>query len=187
MNKEITLNEPPLIAVELGDDEFIKLGDQVMLTAASNILPHSIKWWNDLGDRHNGHLDWIVKPTESTTYYVRIEDRRGCYSEDEIDVIVKESDVFIPTGFSPNGDEQNDFFTVFGGESVNQILSLKVYNRAGNLIFENENFPPNEEQMGWDGQFRGKQMFADVYIFLTEVEFINGDVKVFQGDVTLLR
>ena len=185
--KEITLVEPPMVAVELGDDEFITLGDNITLTAASNILPHSIEWWNDLGELHSEQLDWKVKPTETTTYYVRIEDRRGCFSEDEIDIIVKESDVFIPTGFSPNNDEQNDFFTVFGGESVNQVLSLKIYNRAGNLLFENYNFPPNKEEQGWDGFFRGKQMFADVYVFLAEVEFINGDVKVFQGDVTLVR
>ena len=187
LQQEITLNEPSMIAVELGDDEFITLGENVMLTAASNIIAHRIEWWNDFGDTHTGHLDWMTQPTQTSTYYVRIEDRRGCYAEDQINVIVKESDIFIPNGFSPNKDEKNDYFTIFGGESVNQILSLKIYNRSGNLLFENYNFPANDELMGWNGFFRGKQMFADVYVFLAEVEFINGDVKVFQGDVTLMR
>ncbi len=187
LQKEITLLEPPMVAVELGDDEFVTLGQEVMLTAASTISPHKIEWWSDFGDSQTGHFDWTVQPTETSNYYVRIEDRRGCFAKDQLMIIVKESDVFIPTGFSPNQDKKNDFFTVFGGESVNQVLSLKIYNRAGNLLFENYNFPPNDELMGWNGIFRGKQMFADVYVFLTEVEFINGDVKVFQGDVTLLR
>lgn len=187
LQKEITLLEPPMVAVELGDDEFVTLGQRIMLTAASTISPHKIEWWNDFGESQTGHFDWMIKPTETSNYYVKIEDRRGCFAEDQLRVIVKESDVFIPNGFSPNQDEKNDFFTIFGGESVNQVLSLKIYNRVGNLLFENYNFPPNDELMGWNGIFRGKQMFADVYVFLAEVEFINGDVKVFQGDVTLMR
>jgi len=187
LQKEITLFEPPMVAVELGDNEFITLGQEITLTAASTISPHKIEWWNDLGDSQIGEFDWIIQPNETSNYYVRIEDRNGCFAEDQLMVVVKESDVFIPSGFSPNRDKKNDSFTVFGGESVNQVLSLKIFNRAGNLLFENYKFPPNDELMGWNGVFRGKQMYADVYVFLAEVEFINGDVKVFQGDVTLIR
>ncbi len=184
--RQIELPEPPPVSVELGDDIFITLGEQIMLTAATNILPTKVEWWNNSGETHSREHDWIVQPTESGTYQVRIEDNNGCFDEDQIQVIVKESAVFIPSAFSPNNDQKNDFFTVYAGESVKQITGLKIYSRNGELVFENTNFTPNEEQLGWDGFFRGKKMLPAVFAYVVEVEFINGDVKAFRGDLTLI-
>ena len=188
LKTDITIEEPPFLTVELGDDKFITLGDKVTLVATSNLIPYSIEWWNDSGEHLSKQNQWLVNPTSSSTYFVKIKDENGCSSEDRINIIVEESNIFIPTGFSPNDDEQNDFFTIFSSEgSVRQVLTLKIYNRAGNLVFQNNNFPPNEVSEGWDGHFRGKQMLADVYLYIAEVKFVNGKVKIYRGDLTLMR
>jgi gliding motility-associated-like protein len=54
-------------------------------------------------------------------------------------------DVFIPEGFSPNGDGINDFFVI---NLLNKSLtvSLQIYNRWGGLVYANEDYQNN-----WDG------------------------------------
>ncbi len=53
--------------------------------------------------------------------------------------------VFIPEGFSPNGDGINDLFVVRGTTGL--TVSLDVYNRWGNLVYTNANY-----QNDWDGK-----------------------------------
>jgi gliding motility-associated-like protein len=120
-------------------------------------------------------------------YHVRIEDQNGCLGEDKVRVFVQETSIYIPNAFSPNGDNKNDFFTVYVGESVAKISYLKVFDRKGELVFERKDFFPDDEQKGWDGSFRGKRMDPNVFVYLVEVEFINGNKRLFKGDVTLLR
>jgi gliding motility-associated-like protein len=53
--------------------------------------------------------------------------------------------VFIPEGFSPNGDGINDLFVIqHVPEGVR--IQLGVYTRWGNLVYQNEDYKNN-----WDG------------------------------------
>ncbi|WP_211221716.1 gliding motility-associated C-terminal domain-containing protein [Spirosoma panaciterrae] len=53
--------------------------------------------------------------------------------------------IFIPQGFSPNGDGINDRFVIRGLNGL--TVSLQVYNRWGNLVYQNEDY-----QNDWDGK-----------------------------------
>ncbi len=53
--------------------------------------------------------------------------------------------VFIPEGFSPNGDGINDLFVIRGATGL--TVSLDVYNRWGSLVYKNDNY-----QNDWDGK-----------------------------------
>lgn len=55
------------------------------------------------------------------------------------------SALFIPQGFSPNGDGINDLFVIRG--VGNQTISLEVYNRWGHLVYGN-----NDYKNDWDGK-----------------------------------
>jgi len=55
------------------------------------------------------------------------------------------SALFIPEGFSPNGDGVNDLF-VIRGTGANTI-GLEVYNRWGNLVYKNEDY-----RNDWNGK-----------------------------------
>ncbi len=56
--------------------------------------------------------------------------------------------VFIPRGFSPNGDGVNDKFEILGADRYD--IHLRVYNRWGNLVFEDEHYKNT-----WDGTAQG--------------------------------
>jgi gliding motility-associated-like protein len=47
-------------------------------------------------------------------------------------------DVFIPEGFSPNGDGINDLFVI--KKPVALDLRLEIYNRNGGLVYSKENY-----------------------------------------------
>ena len=71
--------------------------------------------------------------------------------------------------------------------NVSKVRSFLGFNRWGESVFEFHDFEPNDPEFGWDGKFRGESMNAQVLVWFAEIEFIDGSVQVFKGDVTLMR
>lgn len=81
----------------------------------------------------------------------------------------------------------NDFFTGFSGGSVERIDLLRIYDRWGEMLFETANIFPNEEESGWNGQFRNEQAKPGVYIFNAWVRLKGGSTRFMAGEVLLVR
>ncbi|MEK7257294.1 MAG: gliding motility-associated C-terminal domain-containing protein, partial [Bacteroidota bacterium] len=81
----------------------------------------------------------------------------------------------------------NDRFTVFGGKAVSRVRSLTIFSRWGSLVFQQKDFAPNDLNVGWDGTFKGKKMQASVFAWMAEVEFVDGEVILYEGDVTVVK
>ena len=86
----------------------------------------------------------------------------------------------LPSGFSPNGDGENDILYVRG--AAIKTLDLKIYNRWGQLIFET-----TSKEKGWDGTFNGQPQPIDAYAYVLTVSFIDDSQKTLKGSITLLR
>ena len=95
--------------------------------------------------------------------------------------------VFIPTGFTPNGDANNDIFYIHTGKGVRKLTSFRIYNRWGGLVFEATDIPANDPAYGWDGNVGGSPMNSDVFVVFVEAEFEDGLVQSFKSDMTLMR
>ncbi len=87
----------------------------------------------------------------------------------------------LPTAFSPNGDGQNDVFSVLGTKYV-QRIELRVYNRWGQQVFYT-----NEKEQGWDGTFKGQPAPTGVYAYTLVATLPNEEVITKKGNVTLKR
>ncbi|MCC7504513.1 MAG: hypothetical protein IT259_04390, partial [Saprospiraceae bacterium] len=59
--------------------------------------------------------------------------------------------------------------------------------RWGELVYEALDFPVNDEQRGWNGQFRGKDAQTGVYVWYVEAEYADGFVESLRGNTTLIR
>ncbi len=106
----------------------------------------------------------------------------GCKGDGYVRVqVYKGPDLYVPTGFTPNGDGKNDKFFPFP-VGIKEIKSFRVYNRWGQLIFSTTRL--ND---GWDGKFGGKEQASGVYIWA--VEGITKDNRLItkKGTVTLIR
>jgi gliding motility-associated-like protein len=95
--------------------------------------------------------------------------------------------VYIPNVFSPNGDGINDVFLIQTNDRVAGIVSFRIFDRWGNVVFEDFNFLPNEPQHGWDGLFRGKEMNPAVFTYIAELTDLDGGSILKAGEVTLVR
>lgn len=67
-------------------------------------------------------------------------------------IILNSLDIFIPEGFSPNGDGINDYFVIRGLETYPDNI-LSVYNRWGNLIYQKKGYDNT-----WDGTSNSHNM-----------------------------
>lgn len=133
----------------------------------------------------------IVVPFESLDYTLEVVDENGCSGLGSVFVDLDANrNVYIPNAFSPDGDGFNDNFSVFACLGVESINFARIYDRWGELIYE-ELSPPHEcEGIGtklWDGTFNGKTLNPGVFVYVVEVTFLDGVTLLYRGDVTLLR
>ncbi len=121
------------------------------------------------------------------TYVVQITDSTGCVAFDSVIVRVDlRRPVYAPNVITPSGKYPNDHFTLFGGPAVRQMNVLRIYDRWGELIFEKENIPMNDPNLGWDGTYKSKLM-TGMFTWYADVEFVDGVVWPMSGDVTVVR
>lgn len=128
-----------------------------------------------------------ANPKTRTRYQVVYTDVNGCRNAGfvEIVVICKNSNLFIPNTFSPNGDGSNDVFYP-RGVGLDRVKVLRIFNRWGEVVFERKDFPVNDPTAGWDGTFKGRKPMADVYVYQAEVFCDNGEIIVLNGNISLI-
>lgn len=190
--KNAIIDLPPPVTVNLGADQTICLGDSTGIITQVNIDPTEVDSavWTALDDPNcPGCLEQIVRPVTTTTYAVRIKSTDGCSGLDSVTVMVQpKRPIYVPSAFSPNNDGINDEFLLYSRPHlVTAVRIFQVFDRWGNLVFEQRDFAPNDPEFGWDGIFRGKRMNPAVFAWHAEVEFIDGFIEKVKGDVTLLK
>ena len=187
---EILQRDP--VIVDLGPDVTIVLGENTQLFAeVSNAAGQVTYSWSPEDSIWLSCLD-CPDPFIDSLYYenyfhVQVTDSLGCRAQDQILVSVeKPRKVFVPTAFSPNGDFNNDRLLVHGQQSA-RILDFRIYDRWGELVFEDVDFALNDPDRGWDGTFRGKPMDPAVFVWVLEVQYMDGYKEVLKGNTTLVR
>ncbi|MFT6017247.1 MAG: gliding motility-associated-like protein [Saprospiraceae bacterium] len=129
----------------------------------------------------------------STTFSVTLIDTFGCSITRDILVDVnKDRPVYIPNAFSPNGDGFNDIFKMYPGDfdrSIEKVNYFRIFNRWGEIVHEAEffNLDDSEAEWAWDGTFKGKGLNPGVFVYITEIEFVDGFKTLYKGDVTIKK
>lgn len=127
----------------------------------------------------------IALPLQSGWLYVEAYDQYNCFQNDSIyievvDVYCNHAFVYVPSGFSPNGDQKNDELRVYS-EMV-ESMTLAIYNRWGEKLFETSDI--NE---GWDGTYKGAPLPPGVFIYHLKASCWDGSYFEEHGNVTLIR
>ncbi|MFT5168179.1 MAG: gliding motility-associated-like protein [Saprospiraceae bacterium] len=187
----INIYEPPFITVDAGPDHKIELGESVELEGqVFPITNQNINWSPVDYLNCTSCKEPIASPINTTTYTLTVIDSlTGCTKIDEVLVeVVKNRNVFIPNIFTPNRDGANDLFTIFTGNGVREILDFKVFNRWGALVYAADHvYPADHQTFGWDGYFKGKLMNNAVFTWYAEIDFLDDEVILYKGSVTLVR
>ncbi|MBP6827608.1 MAG: gliding motility-associated C-terminal domain-containing protein, partial [Saprospiraceae bacterium] len=179
----------PLIPeIDLGPDLTVDLGESVLFQLVYNVPLDTFIWSPLPGLSCYDCPEPEATPYHTTMYILSVEAPGGCTDTDSISVkVLNKRDVYVPNTFSPNDDGINETFTVFGGPEVLTVNTLQVYSRWGELIFRKDGLDANDEQAGWNGTYRGKDLPPGVFTWLAEVAFLDGVVLVYKGSVTVVR
>ena len=167
--------------VNAGPDKTIVDGASVQLdgsaTNATSVL------WSPAATLTNANtFTPIAKPAVTTTYTMTVNNADGCTSTDETVVTVVPYCVKVLNAFTPNGDGINDRWLVTNGNACTNQVMVKVFNRYGAVVYENNNY--NND---WDGQYKGKPVPDGTYYYAIQFRLISGRVVTEKGDVTILR
>ncbi len=126
----------------------------------------------------------IATPQVSTKYTVTISSNEGCSVTAEIMVSVVCDSMFVPTGFSPDGDGTNDTY-VIDGLSKYPGNNIFIYNRWGNLVFKKKDYDNSfDGTSNVSGVYLGKQLPNGTYFFILD---LNDGKKPQQGYITMKR
>jgi len=180
------LEVPVQEELEKGFDETVNLNPIVN----GGIAPYTF-FWNPVQDSLLSCLvceQPATSVSQPTDFFFRVEDANGCRGEGVYRVVVLDDfQALVPTGFTPKGSPgQNDLLMVHGNPGV-EIRAFRVYNRWGELVFEQSDFEVNDPSRGWDGTKNGKPVPAGVYLWVLEAEFPDGKSEQSQGQTTLIR
>jgi gliding motility-associated-like protein len=168
---------PILTLLKSNDIECGMKSSQLNVSGANNYI------WSPSNSLTNQYLsNPICNPNESTMYYV-IGESNGCFSTDSIYVNVNgvSSDViFIPSAFSPNGDDLNECFRV-QTSGIIKSFKQKIFDRWGRLVFESDNI-----KNCWNGTTNGVMNELGVYYYYIKIQ-TNCDETFRKGDVLLMK
>ncbi len=190
ISEEFLIKVPKELFLELGDDIRIKYGQEAELNASYYPYENVFFEWNPSSSLDCLDCpDPIASPIKEETFRLVMTDAAGCAVEDKVKVrVYKSREIFIPNAFSPNHDDINDYFRPYGGFEVITIKDMKIFDRWGGMVYESDHsFEPNDQREGWDGTIRDKLGDAGSYLYIINVEFIDGETVLFKGDVNLIR
>lgn len=180
-----TIKETPPMDVQLLRDTVIALGQSVQLQTITSRPAVRYDWMPPVPC--GNCPDPVVSPAFDTRYTVRAYDDQGCGDQDAAFVRVVTGSPFIPNAFTPNGDGANDFFNVFGNETVELIETMEIFDRWGNRLFSASGISPNDHSAGWDGTVNGRDVNPGVYLYCVVLRYTNGETETHCGDITLIR
>lgn len=185
------VRQPDQFVIDAGPSlRRIARGDTLQLEAEvfSPQGPVTYNWFASFGDNLSCLMcpDPQAYPDNSISYEVIGLDSVGCEASDRIQVIVEKTQfVVVPTGFTPNGDGQNDQLLIHGKEGTT-IERFQIFDRWGELVYQREDFSINDP-VGWDGQFRNEKAPIGRYIWYMEVRYPDQSEGVLRGQTSLIR
>ncbi len=105
----------------------------------------------------------------STSYILEVKDCEALWQH-----------IYVPNIFSPNGDDSNDVFYVYGDRIAE--MELVLFDRWGEKVFST-----TDKDVGWDGTYRGEPVDPAVFAFQLSGKYISGKTFKKSGYITLIR
>jgi large repetitive protein len=185
-----TIGEPPAMQIEIISSANIVAPNEPFTletkVTPSSVAIKSIKWrpQNTFPEQiNNGEPVAIL---QTTTFAVELRDTNNCLATDQHEVRVHTSDIYFPNVISARSTA-NEIFTLYGASEVQVIKQMTIIDRYGKVMFTRTNMIPNDTHNGWNGRHKDKPVQPGVYFYECEVEFQDGKLERFKGDVTVLN
>lgn len=119
----------------------------------------------------------VVAPSSKVGYYVEVVGYfhdsmpEADTARSNTNFLIKLSQVFVPSGFNPQGGVTSVFKPIYTGIK-SQNYSFKILNRWGMMIFESD-----QPLLGWNGKHEGEYVPPGAYVYVLDYETIYGKLK----------
>lgn len=124
-----------------------------------------------------------VNFTKPGTYTIKLlcTNNEGCTDSSSVTIKVIDADlsIEIPNVFTPNGDTQNDIFTV--KQNAVKTFSGVIFNRWGKKLYE-----WSDVAGGWDGKINGNKPIDGVYFYVIKGTDLKDKAFDFSGTVQIV-
>ncbi|MEZ4992653.1 MAG: gliding motility-associated C-terminal domain-containing protein [Saprospiraceae bacterium] len=180
-----TVPEALTMRLNVPEDSRIRLGESLAVLITDNAPEQlSYEWIPADGVVCPTCAKTEVRPFSTTRYRIVAMDAQGCsVSAEWLVEVSRESSVYIPNAFSPNGDGVNDSFRLFTGLGVSGILEFSIYDRWGNLLFHRTDCAAD---CSWDGMVKGQPAAQGVYLFTARVQYLDGVEELLSGAMQII-
>jgi gliding motility-associated-like protein len=173
----------PKVNASAGRDTMIVAGQPLQLNATGG---ESYIWTPPTGLNNttiSDPISLLSDNIDSIRYKVYVRDLQGCL--DSATMLVKvfrvKPQIFVPTGFTPNGDGLNDVLKPIA-VGIKTIEYFRVYNRWGQLVFST-----TVNEHGWDGRINGKPQTTNTFVWMLKAIDYTGKPIFQKGTATLIR
>nr|MBC8408149.1 gliding motility-associated C-terminal domain-containing protein [Paracoccaceae bacterium] len=145
-------------------------------TVTGGYPPFDFEWSNYTTEPINGGVGAGI-------YSVDIYDSHGCLLTDAAVVGADPSTCLeVYTGFTPNGDENNDYWHIGNIELYPDAL-VEVFNRWGDRVFAGKRYT-NAWDGAWNGMYNNNPLPSATYYYVIT---LNNGESPYKGTVTIVR
>jgi gliding motility-associated-like protein len=174
----------PAVKAFAGRDTVVAINQQLQLIGrdlgASGVTIYN--WSPSYGLNNPDIANPIAVLDKDMTYRLTLTTPEGCEGTDDIFIKAYQGpEIYVPSGFTPNGDGKNDVLRVIP-VGMKEFHYFKVFNRWGQMVFASAN-----EKFGWDGTINGLKQTTATYIWMAEMVDFKGNVVWRKGVTTLIR
>lgn len=163
--------------LNLGPDTSLCLSEKPILDAGAGM--RSYLW-------STGSKKQQIIAFDSGQYWVQVIDYEGCKSVDSILINKRKDlfpvDIYMPSAFTPNGDDLNDFYPNSQYQVEGAEYNVKLFNRWGEKLADF-----NNPKLNWDGKINGQDAPEGVYVYTITWVGCDNVRRTLYGDFMLLR
>jgi len=170
----------------LEDNYQVKLGDSLHIKPTS-ISQNAIRFEWCVGEEViETNLDLSIQAIHHTEFVFKAYTEDDCEVRESVFISVDDDvDVYFPNVFTPDGINNNSYYFDIKDDTAKYINQFKIFDRWGQIMYSHNG--EKEDIEGWDGYINMEKAHAGVYVFMTEIQFINDETKIFHGSFTLIR
>jgi gliding motility-associated-like protein len=173
---------PPVLA-DAGRDTAVAKGQPLRLVGKqlNDTTAKQYIWSPNVGLNNPVVASPVAVLLKDQTYRLTLRTPQGCQGEAMVTVKVFEGpDIYVPTGFTPNGDGRNDVLRPTPA-GLKAFTHFSVFNRWGQLIFRTTTC-----ENGWDGKVDGQPQFNQSFVWMAEGIGYNGETVQRKGSVLVV-
>ena len=181
----------PKVNAFAGNDTTVVIGQPLLFQSSASSFATTYRWTPASGL----NTPSLLRPTaiitpgflppgiDTISYTLTVTTPEGCTASDIILIKIFKvpPTIFVPSGFTPNGDSKNDVIKpILAG--MQRLDFFRVYNRYGQLVFQTSAIGK-----GWDGRIKGELQGTAAFVYTAQAVDFNGLTVKANGMFTLIR